>query len=445
MFTVDRKTQLTPAVICEFIKRHQSTLERYDKLKRYYDDEHDILSRQKRSVLANNRLVCNHAKYISDTATGYFAGNPVKYSSEQDITALTNILRAADAETQDADLALKASIYGKAYEFIYTNEQGEPRLASLSPQNAFVIYDDTVEQLPQAGVYYYKLIDSVTNTHKGYAVYVSKPDVLEYFVTNTAFAQTGEIIPKVNGYKGVQIIEIYNNTFCKGDFEPVISLIDAYNILQSDRVNDKEQFVEAILLIKGQTFGDDNDEKSETYKALKENGLLELDTDASAEWLTRQFDENSVEVLRKSLEQDIHKFSNVPCMSDENFGGNASGVAMRYKLLGFEQLTKIKERYFKEALRERLRLLCNFCDMVGRSKIEPRDISIKLTRALPVNEAEQAQIVAELNGLIPTEILLGLLPFVEDPKSAAEQIEQQRKAEQQIILNTMPAELNDDE
>ena len=205
-------------------------------------------------------------------------------------------------------------------------------------------------------------------------------------------------------------------------------------------MNDKEQFVEAILLIKGSVLGDDNDEKSESYKALRENGLLELDADSSAEWLTRQFDENSVEVLRKSLEQDIHKFANVPCMSDESFGGNASGVAMRYKLLGFEQITKIKERYFREGLKERLRLLCNWLNTTGKATISARDISIQFTRALPVNETEVAQLVSELRDLVPREILLGLLPFVDDPEGAAEKVR-----EQQNDFPNLPPDMTDEQ
>ena len=220
----------------------------------------------------------------------------------------------------------------------------------------------------------------------------------------------------------------------------MLSLIDAYNTLQSDRVNDKEQFVEAILLIKGSVLGDDNDEKSENYKALRENGLLELDADSSAEWLTRQFDENSVEVLRESLEQDIHKFANVPCMSDENFGGNASGVAMRYKLLGFEQITKIKERYFREGLKERLRLLCSWLDFTGMAKIDSGDITIQFTRALPVNESEIAQLVSELRDMVPLETLLSLLPFVDDPETAAEKV----RAQQNTFPN-LPPDMNDEQ
>lgn len=439
-FTISAETPVTPEVACKFIREHMlHTRDRYDSLERYYEGEHPICSRKKRSVLANNKLVCNHAKYISDTCVGYFAGNPVKYSGDG-LEPLLELLRAADSDTQDIDLAQKASIFGTAYEFIYTDGDGQPRLYSPDPRQAFVIYDDTVRQNPVAGVYYYKLHDSVTNRDTGYSVYLCGGSEISHFTADTGFALQGEPEIRPHGMDGVPLIEIYNNSTCGSDFEPVLSLIDAYNVLQSDRVNDKEQFVEAILLIKGSVLGDDNDEKSESYKALRENGLLELDADSSAEWLTRQFDENSVEVLRKSLEQDIHKFANVPCMSDESFGGNSSGVAMRYKLLGFEQITKIKERYFREGLKERLRLLCSWLEFTGKAHIDSRGISIQFTRALPVNENEVAQLVSELRDIVPLDILLGLLPFVDDPESAAAEV----RAQQSGFPN-LPPELTDEQ
>ncbi|MEG0689287.1 MAG: phage portal protein, partial [Hungatella sp.] len=69
---------------------------------------------------------------------------------------------------------------------------------------------------------------------------------------------------------------------------------------------------------------------------LKDDKLLELPKDAKAEYITRTFDESGVEILKKAIEQDIHKFSHIPCMTDEAFGGNVSGVAMEFKLLGME-------------------------------------------------------------------------------------------------------------
>ena len=155
-------------------------------------------------------------------------------------------------------------------------------------------------------------------------------------------------------------------------------------------------------------------------------------------------DNHSIDAVRYALENDIGRrkarIGNVPCMSDESFGGNASGVAMRYKLLGFEQITKIKERYFREGLKERLRLLCNWLSTTGKAAISSRDISIQFTRALPVNETEVAQLVSELRDMVPREILLGLLPFVDDPESAAEKV----RAQQNDFPN-LPPDMTDEQ
>lgn len=444
-FTISDETEITPQAICALIREHEEkTNARFDKLERYYAGEHDILKREKRSVLANNRLVCNHAKYISDTAVGYFAGNPIKYESTQDISPLLDILKAADSDTQDIDLAQKGSIYGVSYEFIYADDVGKPRLYSPDPRNAFVVYDDTVEQKPLLGVYYFRVHDSITRQDKGFSVYTADGGRVRHFMTDTGYSVIGDITDTSHAFGGVPIIEIYNNSQCTGDFEPVLSLIDAYNILQSDRLNDKQQFVEAILLIKGAILGDDNEETSKAYRAIRENGLLEIDADSSAEWLVRQFDEQSVEVLRKSVEQDIHKLSSVPCMSDECFGGNSSGVAMRYKLLGFEQLTKIKERYFREGIKERLRLLCNYCNITKLGSIDPSEISVQFTRALPVNELEKAQMASELRDIVPLDILLGQIPFIDDPEKAAEEIKLKQKQEREQMGINIPEGYLDD-
>lgn len=431
--------------MCRFIREHIMHMhDRYTKLRDYYDGNHKILSREKRSELSNNKLVCNHAKYITDTAVGYFMGDPVKYSgSDGDIEPLIELLKKIDSDTQDIDLGLKGSIFGVSYEFIYINGEGLPKLYSPDPRRCFVIYDDTVEEQPIAGVYYYPLYDSLTNAHKGYSVYVADAVSVRRFRADTGFTPDAEIIEEPHGMGGVPIIEIYNNSGCTGDFEPVISLIDAYNILQSDRVNDKQQFVDAILLLKGTVLGDTDKERSEAYTFLKKNGLLEVSADAGAEWLTRQFDESSVEILRRSLEQDIHKFANVPCMSDESFAGNASGVAMRYKLLGFEQLTKIKERYFREGLKERVKLLCSFLKFTQNVAINPASVTITFTRALPVNEVEKAQVVSELREMVPADILLGQLPFVDDAAGAAEQMKKEQAA--LMYPNTPPPDEDDDE
>ena len=110
-------------------------------------------------------------------------------------------------------------------------------------------------------------------------------------------------------------------------------------------------------------------------------------------------------MLKDALRADIHKMSMVPDLTDAQFAGNSSGVAMRYKLLGLEQLTKIKERWFREALSGRLARYAAFFKRRGAPALDVDKVRMTFTRALPVNELENAQTVNLLRGLVDDEEL----------------------------------------
>jgi len=415
MYQISEKIKITPELALKYITKHNFSKDKLTELYDYYMGNHKILSRTKEKGAANNRLVCNHAKYITDCTTGYFMGSPIQYLSrtDKDISRITDALRHADSETEDIDLARLGSIFGVSYEMLYLSGDKIPeiKLASIDPRNAFVVYDDTVEQKPLFGVYYMPMYNE-NNYLEGYHCYLCDREFVTEFYISASLSLVKKSAPYPHFFGDVPIIEFYNNGNRQGDFEQVISLIDAYNVLQSDRVNDKEQFVDAILLIKGQVLGDTGAEESETYKAIKEFGVMTIDDGGDAKWLTRQFDESSVDILRKALENDIHKFSGVPCMNDANFSGNSSGIAMRYKLLAFEQMTKIKERYFSEGVKLRLKMMANALLTIKAIKIDHDDIQLLFTHTLPENENELAETASLLKDIVPNERLIKLLPFI---------------------------------
>ncbi len=424
---------LDKSIILTLVKKHEAMVGRLLKNKRYYDGHHAIEARKREKEAPNSKVVCNHAKDISDTATGYFMGNPITYSNtgEQDIDPLMTAFDEANVDDVDADNALDMSIFGAGYEYVYAKEgEAKPISKNISPLSTFIVVDDTIEENELCGVYYYKKKDSVQDTY----IYVATVSTANYTYTmniddsnaDVAQAVTEEPVPHFFGEP--QIIEYLNNKEGIGDFEQQIPLIDAYNTLMSDRINDKEQFIDAVLVLYGAILGDDDEEVTEAQKKLRENKLLELPEDAKAEYLSRQMDENGAEVLRKAIKEDIYNFSHVPNFMDENFAGNVSGVAMEYKLLGLEMITKVKERQYKKGLRKRIRLYCNFLKMKA-VLMEAGSIVATFSRALPKNLQELAQIVANLKDNVSAKTLLKLLPFVEDPDYEIEEVEKEKDAD----------------
>ena len=437
---VDKWDEKNPnkQAILQLILKHQRGVDKLNELKNYYEGKHRILEDAERE----NRLVCNHAKDISDTASGYFIGNPVTYkSADTDINKLTDALEEAGADETDGDNGLDLSIYGRAYEYIYT-KQGDTVLMTknLWPQNTFMVYDDTIEQNELFGVYYYARKDDTDINNTVYVATILTQNykyVLD--IQNIEGPQALIETPEAH-YKGeVPLIEYLNNKLAIGDFELQIPLIDAYNALMSDRITDKEQFIDAILAIYGTLLADDDiEEKDENGKKmsggeaamrkLHKEKLLEMPGDGSkAEYLTRTYDEAGVEILKKAIEQDIHKFSHIPCMTDESFGGNVSGVAMEFKLLGMENITKIKTRYYKRGLRKRLRIFANFLNTRSGIRIDTAGIAPVFTRALPKNLLEISQYISNLWGKVSRRTLLAQVPFVDDVDEEIKMIDEENK------------------
>lgn len=303
------------------------------------------------------------------------------------------------------------------------------RCSALDPREAFVVYDDTVEHKPVFGVHWLERHDE-NGRRCGMSIHVHTPHEEIVFEGKGLLTACEETHRTPHFFGGVPMVEFWNNAQETGDFEPVLSLIDAYDALESDRVNDKQQFTDAVLLLTGCTLENDDpsDARSPAQRLLEEKTLSLPDTDAKAEWLMKQSDEAGCEVLRNALRSDIHKMSMVPDLTDECFASNASGVAMRYKLLGLEQLTGIKERWFREGLRSRLRLYAHFYTVLTAQEMDADAVDILFTRSLPVNESETAQMVAQLDGIVPKRLLLGRLPFVEDVSQAMDELKEESRA-----------------
>lgn len=416
------------------VSEHQKTVDRFQKLDEYYIGKHDILNRKQSGDDApNNRIVANFPKYITDTAIGYMFGNPVMYQSDEPgaLDDLLSALERADADTHDAELGKDLSVFGVGFELAYMSgdEIPAPKLAILDPREAFVVYDDTVACNPLFGVYYYKKYND-TGESAGYdmRVYTATEELsyrLEEIGGEPVFKDT-----RGHYFGGIPLVQYWNNEEGMGDFEHVIDEINAYNVLQSDRVNDKERFVSAFLVIENAELDDET-----SVREMLSEGVIKTFENSKVYYLTKTLNEAETEILKNSLSDDIHKFSLTPDFTDENFSGNASGVALKYKLLSLEYLAKVKERFFNEGLRERLKLFARILSMQGKAPVDAEGVKIVFNRTLPVNEFETAQTVAAYasSGTVSRETLLTQISFVKDKDAELEKLEADRLLRQTAL------------
>ena len=372
----------------------------------------------------NNKIANAYASYITDTLVGYFIGEPVTYTANDDVLIqdLNMILEYNDEADENAELAKNASIYGVAYEMLYLSEEDKMiRFKSLNPKEVIPIFDKTVEQNLLAVMRYYEDYDYVEdNTYTIVEVIDSK--MVRRYKLDTGLS----LLEEYPHYFSMVPVAIFkNNEDETGDFEQVISLIDAYDKMESDSLNDFEYFVDAYLALYGFTAD------AEDIAQMKENRVLLMDEGTSAEWLIKQTSDAYVENMKNRLDKDIHKFAKCPNMSDEEFASNASGIAIKFKLLGTENLVSIKERKFKRGLQQRLELM-SMINSVLREGFDWRAIDIVFTRNIPSNDTDIANMVNTLKDIVSEETLLAQIPFVEDVQTELEKLKKEREENKEL-------------
>ena len=421
MYTLKRGTEITAKVISGIIEHNEGHRERFDKLEAYYIGRHEIIDRVKTVGLSNNRVIINHAKYITDTNTGYLVSAPIEYQVTEgyDIEAVKDSYKRQTISDLDSEIAKDLSIFGMQYEYVYANEEAQPCSAEIDNRNAVLVFDTTLEHGKLFGIIYAPVFegDSKDSNPIGYDVtYCDDTFVKEFELRGDDFENLTEMSSKPHAFGEVPLIQYRNNSEYLGDFEPVINLIDAYNLLQSDRVNDKEQLVDAILVLINMDF-----DEEQIVQLKKHRVLSKVPPDGDVKYLIKTLNESDTDILRKNIEDDIHKVAMVPNMSDTSFIGNASGVAIRYKLLLFEQNISNKERYMEKGLMERFALYNNFLVTASKMQTVPiTEVDAIFKRNLPQNDYEISQMINNLVNLVDKETLVSQLSFVKDAKETIE-------------------------
>lgn len=419
MICISKDLELTATHIQNIVLKHESNVRpRLRKLKEYYKSNHEIKKRViSDTTKPNNKLINPYGNYITDMFVGYFVGEPIIYkSNDKDaLKSLQMIFTYNDEQDHNSELAKNCSIYGRAYELLYHDSSKSVRFKSIDPECVIMIYDDTLEEELLYAIRYYPSYSLDRDDYDSIIEVYSESNVKVYH--GRSIKEGIELINEYEHFFGlVPIVEYKNNEDLIGDFELVVSLIDAYDKLESDSQNDFEYFCDAYLAL----YGMDADE--DDTKKMKQNRVLVLENGTKAEWLIKDVNDTQIENLKSRIDADIHKFAKCPALTDENFSANASGVAIKYKLTGMENVTSIKERKFKRGIQRRIELISYILSKKMNDSFDWRAIEIVFTRNLPANNTEVADMINKLRGMVSNETLISQLSFIEDVAVEKEKI-----------------------
>lgn len=389
------------------------------KLDAFYKGEDDIGKVVQGKNRIDNRVHTNLAYMICKNAVDYFIGEPASYSFDKSFKEAEYIDDLQFKNIEDAEnkkLAKDCSKFGKAFELVNIKEDKTLYFKRLNPMFTFDVFEASILEDRIANITYYTYKERYSVITKGY---VYTPEEIIEFTYKNRVVTFGERIPNVFGK--IPVVYYQNNSDEIGDYERVTDLLTAYNKLMSCATDDYESISNAILLIK-----DTKQISEEAKKSLNSTRAIQLFSEnAEMAFINKTLDSNFVKTLREALREDILTVSNVPDFTDEKFAGNSSGVALQYKLIGFENLRADKEIYFKQALHRRWEIISLY--PAKSFELKRDDIKIDLFANLPSNIELDLQIAELYNaGAISKKTMLEKMQMVKDVDEELERMEEEK-------------------
>lgn len=297
--------------------------------------------------------------------------------------------------------------YGVCFWLMYEDDTMETehkiRFASLPPEQMAVWTDGTVDENILLAVRKYKRdvidIDGIS---------IKSEDVIEAYDDTNMYIYAGENeeVSEPHGFDKVPVYKMKLNDEELVSYDPAIDLINSHAVIMSTRIEDKVKFVNAILVASGVML------TSMHVKALRETGILSgLGENADMKYVTKTFQEADLQVLQKSLEDNIHNFAMIPNFNNPETIGNASGVALRMKL---ENFIILADGVWRSILPQLKHVVVDLLSKTGYDIIKVEDMTISPKFNLPNDDLVLSQVYSNFGGSIPVTEFTPHLSIIED-------------------------------
>ena len=374
----------------------------------------------------NNKINDDYRGTIVLQSMGYVFGKPISYQIDKalynDSTFETLNLKLSEFNVMnnladlDSETGKLQAICGKAYRLCYIDLEGFEKVININPwdvialknnkndiEYAFYIYNTfNVEGKEVTNVEFYDSTKFVTYSNNGESDFV----VVE---------------EKAHQFAYMPIIEFLNNSEEQGDCDKVENLIDSYDRIVSDSQNELEEFRLAYMKFIGCEID------AETKLQAQNTGAFSLPENADAGFITKNINNTFLEDHKRTLNENIYKFSSSVDMSDETFSGaTMSGESRKWKLLVLEFKAITKERKFGTGLREMFKVICSAWNTKG-VPLNYLDLFFTFKRSIPVDLSYLGDVATKFKGIVSDRTLLAQLPFVEDIQYEMDTIAEEQK------------------
>lgn len=359
---------------------------------RYYKGDQPVLYRTKISNEdITNKILENHAYEIVQFKVGQTYGEPVQFISRKDDDAINDAVDAlndfmTDANKQEKDIKSGEwqSATGTSFKAVQSKEGEIPfRITSPSPLNTFVIYNRTteepilaVQELRDEDGRHYKLAFSDTRSFK----------IVDSNVVET----------KLHTYGAIPIVEYPNNHERLSDIELVISMLDAINNMQSNRMDGIEQFVQSWIKFVNCDVDEEQFAKMKMNHALVVKSINK-DNKSDVDIMTQELNQTQCQVAKDDLWDNTLSILAIPT-KQSNTGGDTQGAVQLRNGWDFSKTrAKLKDPIVKSSEKRLAVAVLNTLRVSGNDlKLSIRDFDVQINHSPQDNMYTKSQTLLQL-------------------------------------------------
>ena len=359
----------------------------------YYKGDQPILYRTKvvRDDLDPNNVVENHAWEIVQFKTGQTYGEPIQVIAMGDneqtnalVDKFNDYLRIANKSARDIECGLWQSAVGFGYKAVlFNNKKGAniPFLLTVpTPMDTYIVYSRptkqplmAVQELKDEDKQIYKLCFTDTHIYK---------------------VKNGEIVEtKLNGFQRIPIVEYPNNPERISDIELVISMLDAINNMQSNRMDAVEQFVQSWVKFIN------CDIDSDSFKEMKKMGAISVkqNTDngkADVDIMSQELKQSESQIAKQDLWDNVLSISAIPNKQGNSSGDTQGAVQLRNGWDFSKQRARMKDPFVVESERAIDDVILNVIKIKGNDDVplSSLDYDIQISHSPTDNMLVKAEV-----------------------------------------------------
>lgn len=359
----------------------------------YYKGDQPVLYRTK---LSNediiNKIVENHAYEIVQFKVGQTYGEPIQFISHKDDEAINKAVDIlndfmADANKQEKDIKAGEwqSATGTSFKAVQPKNGDVPfRIVAPTPMNTYVVYNESTEE-PMLVVQ--ELKDEDGNWYK-----MAFSDTMSFRIVDSKVAEA-----KLHTYGEIPIVEFPNNHERISDIELVIGMLDAINNMQSNRMDNIQQFVEYWVKFVNCDVDEEQFEKMKMNHALVVKSINK-DNKSDVDIMTQELNQTQCQVAKDDLLDNLQAILAIPNRESQNSGGDTQGaVSLRAGWDFSKTRAKQKDPIVKSAEKRLAIVTLNVLRLAGNDlKLSPRDFDVQINHSPLDNLYTKTQALAQM-------------------------------------------------